>query len=215
MSARQMGKKSNHGLNYDEGYNTFALLNEVEISEAKRTIELYHKIYPGIRNWHEHVRNQLSKDRTLTNTFGRRIRFLDAWGNTMFKSAYSAIPQSSVGDCTNIGMRDIYASDLTSLTGGTNLDILAQVHDSVLMQVPLSILADDHFITVVNRCYDMISPEMEYNGRRFKIPTDSKIGMNWAGFHATGNPEGMQEVDINSTTFMDSVRKITKWQTGT
>lgn len=215
MSARQMGKKSNHGLNYDEGYNTFALLNEVEISEAKRTIELYHKIYPGIRNWHEHVRNQLSKDRTLTNTFGRRIRFLDAWGDTMFKSAYSAIPQSSVGDCTNIGMRDIYASDLTSLTGGTNLDILAQVHDSVLMQVPLSILADDHFITVVNRCYDMISPEMEYNGRRFKIPTDSKIGMNWAGFHATGNPEGMQEVDINSTTFMDSVRKITKWQTGT
>lgn len=217
MSARQIGKKSNHGLNYDEGFNTFALQNEIEIAESKRIVALYHKIYPGIGHWYEATRNQLSKDRTLTNTFGRKIRFLDAWGDTMFKSAYSAIPQSSVGDCTNIGMRDIYDSDLTSLTGGTNLDILAQVHDSVLMQVPLSILSDDHFISVVKRCYGFMESEMEYNGRRFKIPTDSKVGMNWAGFHATGNPEGMQEVDItqSATTFMDSVRKITKWQTGT
>lgn len=46
MSLRQCGKKSNHGLNYDEGANGFALINEIEIPEARRIVALYHQIYP-------------------------------------------------------------------------------------------------------------------------------------------------------------------------
>src|SRR5258708_16089254 len=44
MSARQMGKKSNHGLNYDEGPDRFALENEIELSESKQFIEAYHTV---------------------------------------------------------------------------------------------------------------------------------------------------------------------------
>ena len=217
MSARQMGKKSNHGLNYDEGYNTFALSNEIEIAEAKRVINLYHKIYPGIRQWHEFVKRQLSNDRSLTNCFGRKIRFLDAWGDTLFKSAYSAIPQSTVGDCTNYGMREIYNSDLTDLTGPANIDIIAQVHDSVLMQVPMSVLKDTRFFNIVTRAYDYISPELEYNSRKFKIATDSKIGMNWGGYHKDGNPLGMQEGDLGDSPedFVQKVKGILNVESGT
>jgi len=201
---------SNHGLNYDEGYNTFALTNEIEIAEAKRIISLYHKIYPGIRQWHEFVRRQLSTDRSLTNCFGRKIRFLDAWGDTLFKSAYSSIPQSTVGDVTNMGMRDIYNSDLTDLTGVANIDIMAQVHDSVLMQVPITVLDDDRFFTIVDRVYNYISPELEYNQRKFKIATDSKFGLNWSGYHKEHNPLGMREVEFKGTPaeFTSAIRRV-------
>jgi len=211
MSARQMGKKSNHGLNYDEGFNTFALINEIEIPEAKRVLGLYHTIYPGIRQWHEFVKRQLAADRSLTNCFGRKIRFLDGWGDTLFKAAYSAMPQSTVADCTNAGLIKIYNSDLTTLTGGVNLDIIGQVHDSILMQVPLAVL--DHptkFADVCARVYDYASTELEYSGRKFRIQTDSKIGFNWGGYHSEKNPIGMQELEAAETpdAFVQTARRI-------
>jgi hypothetical protein len=133
-----------------------------------------------------------------------------AWGDTLFKAAYSAIPQSTVADCTNTGLVKIYDSYLTSLTGGVNLDILGQVHDSILMQVPLSLLDDDYFFDVVNTAYNYISPELEYNGRKFKIFTDSKIGFNWSGYHPEHNPLGMREIDIEvgKVKFIQNVRGI-------
>lgn len=192
MSGRQMGKKSNHGLNYDEGPNTFALINEIEITESKRVIQLYHNAYPGIRLWHEATKRQLQKDRSLVNCFGRKIRFLDQWGDDLFKAAYSALPQSTVGDNTNMGLRDIYNDpDLCSIQGH-NIDLLAQVHDSILMQVPFKAL-DNGFDKVMQRVYTHMEPELEYNGRRFRIPTDSKVGLNWGGYHPERNPLGMKE----------------------
>lgn len=191
MSGRQMGKKSNHGLNYDEGFNTFALSNEIEIPESKRIIALYHSIYPGIRMWHEATRNQLSKNRYLVNCFGRKIRFLDAWGDDLFKAAYSAIPQSTVGDNTNIGMRDIYNDEELCGKSGYNGDLLANVHDSCLLQFPLAAL--DHIDKIQKKLYYHMEPELEYHGRKFRIPTDSKVGLNWGAYHSTRNPHGMRE----------------------
>jgi len=210
MSGRQMGKKSNHGLNYDEGPNTFALTNEIEIAEAKRVIALYHSIYPGIRQWHSFVKRQLSADRALTNCFGRKIHFLDAWGDALFKAAYSAIPQSTVADCTNTGLVKTYYSDLTRKDGPVNLDLLGQVHDSILVQIPKSVLLDNRFHDVVKQIYDFMSPEMEYNGRSFKIETDLKIGYNWGGYHKEKNPSGMQEIPFgqDASSFVQRVREI-------
>jgi hypothetical protein len=39
-----------------------------------------------------------------------------------------------------------------------------------------------------------MEPELEYNGRRFKIGTDSKFGMNWGAFHPDHNSLGMKEL---------------------
>lgn len=199
MSGRQMGKKSNHGLNYDEGFTTFSMMNEIEIAEAKRIVNLYHSIYPGIRIWYEAIKRQLAKDRTLTNCFGRKIRFLESWSDDLFKAAYSALPQSTVADGLCDGMKRTYNdSYLCSPTGGpVNLDILANVHDSILMQLPISFILSGDFYSVVSRVYDYCSPEMEYNNRKFKIATDSKIGFNWGGYHPTANPLGMQEVSAD------------------
>lgn len=204
MSGRQAGKKSNHGLNYDEGPNKFALINEMEQNEAKRLIGLYHQIYPGIRQiYHESVKRQLQKDRTLTNCFGRKVRFLDAWGPDLWKAGYSMLPQSTVVDSLNKGMVEIYNSDFLCGAGG-GCDLLAQTHDSILLQVPIEWFYNEGaFAGAQELVYNAVSPELEYNGRKFKIATDSKLGLNWGGFHKTTNLKGMRE--LKSINDMPSV----------
>ena len=195
MSLRQCGKKSNHGLNYDERFRNFALINEIEEREAKKIIEMYHSIYPGVRLWYQHIQRQLSKDRTLTNCFGRKVKFLDQFNDDLFKSAYSMIPQSTVVDAVNMAMVKIYNDEY--LTKTLNIDILAQVHDSILIQVPIKHLTDKStFDTIIERINRYTSPTMSYNGRDFVIATDAKCGMNWGEARKDTNPSGM--VDIHS-----------------
>lgn len=194
MSGRQCGKKSNHGLNYDEGFIQFALLNEIEQREAKRIVEMYHLIYPGIRVWYEHIKRQLQKDRSLTNFFGRKVRFLDAYGPDMFKSAYAMLPSSTQVDALNRGMVKTYHDDFITAKDQCNIDLLAQVHDSLLLQVPLDVVNSPRFKEVQDRVYNYCSPDITYSGRTFKVATDSKIGMNWGGFHKDMNPKGMRDM---------------------
>ncbi len=195
MSSRQCAKKSNHGFNYDEGPAKWSLMNEVELAEGKRVHEAYHRAYPGIRKWYEATKAQLSKDRTLTNCFGRKVRFMGPWDLDLFKAAYSFVPQSTVVDSLNQGMVKIYADAILCGKTGTNLDILAQVHDSILLQVPLKNMHwdEEHYNLVQERVYQYISPALTYHNRTFKIETDSKMGFNWAGRSAS-NPLGMREV---------------------
>lgn len=196
MSLRQCGKKSNHGLNYDEGPNGFALINEIEIPEAKRIVSLYHQIYPGIRIWYESIKRDLQRDRTLTNCFGRTVRFMGQWGDDLWKSAYAMIPQSTVVDSLNDGMVKIHADPELSSPQGFNIDTLAQVHDSVLMQVPISFIRQEkNFNLIIDKISDYTSPDITYNGRKFKIASDYKFGLNWGQFHPDRNSKGMVEVD--------------------
>ncbi|SRR5216684_509512 len=194
MSARQCAKRANHGLNYAEGYGKFSMINEIDQSEAKRVVEMYHLIYPGIRIWYEHIKRLLQKDRSLTNCFGRKVRFMDAWSEELFKSAYSMLPQSTSVDALNQGMIKIYNDSSICGVDGTNIDILAQVHDSILTQVPLKVMLSPEFAKIQERVYNYLSPELHYNGRSFKIATDSKYGFNWSGFSVENNPLGMREI---------------------
>ena len=208
MSCRQVGKHANHGLNYDEGYVTFALLWELEQSFSKWVVEKYHTVYPGIRLWYKAVQNQLAKDRTLVNCFGRRLRFLDQWGNDLFKAAYSALPQSTQVDGLNIGLCSIYEDPYICARDAINADLLAQVHDSILLQFPASVLqVEQDFRKVMAHVYELVSPEMEYHGRKFKIPTDMKVGLNWGAHHREQNQGGMIEVDLDSPNFLEKVRE--------
>ena len=112
MSIYQCGKKSDHGLNYNMKYRRFALENEVEESEAKRIVDGYHRdAYPGIKKWHQAEQEQLRIDRTLTNCFGRKRRFMGAWDDDLFDAAYAFKPQSTVYDITRFGMVKTFSDE--------------------------------------------------------------------------------------------------------
>lgn len=176
MGIRQVGKKSNHGLNYGMGYIVFAMEYEIPVSEAKILAIKYHQTYPGIENgfW-EMVKQQLSKDRTLTNCFGERRQFLDVWGSKLLKKGYDYIPQSTVAKVIKEAMINVY-EDTDPITA--DLEMLAQVHDSVLHQHPLT--CPEHTLKILLKLQEYSDFQLEWTGRKFRIESDFRLGLeNW------------------------------------
>lgn len=174
MSMRQCGKKSNHGLNYDEQAGMFGLINEISVKEADAIINFYHGGYPGIKRYYGTVQGKLTEDRTLYNLFGRPYNFRDKWGDDLFKSAYSFVPQSTVGELVNRAMERIYNDDSQSTE---NLELLMQVHDSLDFQTTYSDL--DQLVKCIRTIQGYMSIELEAGGRRFTIGTDLKAGFTF------------------------------------
>jgi hypothetical protein len=108
------------------------------------------------------------------------------------------LPQSSVVDSLNQGMIKVYNDEQLCGQAALNIDLLAQVHDSILLQVPVALFTGDvpwpEFKDVQQVVHDYVSPDLSYNGRTFKIATDDKIGLNWGGYHKDTNPQGMREL---------------------
>lgn len=177
FSCRQGGKKSNHALNYKEGYVRFALENEIPETEARVIVNGYRNGYSHLPMWWERTEMDLRmNDRTLTNCFGQKRRFLDEWGHSMLGDAIAYVPQSTVVYVVNDGMINAYEDhqDFMYL-----IDLLCQVHDSILIQYPIKEF--DKMLKMIQEIKRLMDPEMEYSGRRFHIATDLKISaVNWA-----------------------------------
>ena len=193
MSCRQAGKKGNHGLNYDLGYRNFSLINEIPEAEGKRIVEAYHKAYPMVRNGlHTWVRDQLGKNRTLVNVFGRKRTFYDRWGDALFKDGYAFPAQSALVDLVNRGLAKITRDNKTFWMRW--VDLLMQVHDSILFQYWLHNYDYRAAARAALRIGEHVNPTMFWQGREFQIGNDIKIGLNWGGFHEKHNPIGMYEL---------------------
>lgn len=199
FSIRQAGKKSNHALNYKEGYKRFALENEMEERDAKPIVEGYRASYPGLTNYWDEVFRKLEKDRTLTNCFGRKCRFLGMLDHETHKKAISFVPQSTVGDLVNRGLIDIYRQRQQPMY---DLDLLTQVHDSVLLQFPIN--RWDDMAAALLECKRALDPTLEYRNRQFHIGTDIKVGLNW-GLFGDDNRQGMMELP-----FPDDIRELSE-----
>jgi len=172
-SERDWGKKTNHGLNYDFGYKSFGLLYEIPERQAKFIVEKYHSIYPGVRNnFHAYIRKCLSENRTLTNLMGRRTLFLDEWGDSLFKEAYSCIPQGTVGDLINErGLEFVYYDQKQF----KELALLVQVHDSIGFQLPLSLPMKEHARMILSIKASLEQP-LTFQGQSFIVPADLTYG---------------------------------------
>ncbi|MDE2105708.1 MAG: hypothetical protein KGL39_51265, partial [Patescibacteria group bacterium] len=130
MSIRQAAKKANHGLNYREGFKTFALTNEMEEREAKQIVELYRKkAYPKLLDWYDEIDETIRKTRTLTNCLGRKVYFQGALNDETFRAATSFIPQSTTFDVCGEAIERYTADDTPEFEPSR---MVAQVHDSII-----------------------------------------------------------------------------------
>ncbi len=171
---RFWGKKANHGLNYGLGYRNFALLYEITEKEAKFIIEKYHAAYPGVRKYHSWIKEQLSKDRTLENCYGRKRKFMDRWGDSLFKAAYDFPPQSTVAEKINReGVCEIYYNQQTYRP----IDLLLQVHDSISFQISIHHDWKTH-ADCLSHIKESLERPLQWKGREFIIPAELKMGFN-------------------------------------
>lgn len=182
QSQRFWGKKANHGLNYDLGYKTFALLNELPEKESKLLVERYHQIYPGIRQYHAWIKTRLSKDRTIENPFGRKRLFLGRWGDELFKEAYAQFPQSTVADKINEqGLAYVYYNQQWF----GKVYILNQIHDSIVIEIPVNAGWTYHAECLL-RIVESLETPITWRGTTFTIPTDVIMGLNLNKYDGKG-----------------------------
>jgi uracil-DNA glycosylase family 4 len=177
---RTAGKTVRHATNYSAGPQVLANRLGIKLGDAKQLIELYHRANPQLRIWYSQVQQELKRSRVLTNLLGRKHKFLDRWGDSLFRSAYSYIPQSTVGDLLNTALLRLY-NKLPSLS--FDITILLQLHDAIYTMVEEQYVMDT--VKIMREC--MLIP-LYYANEEFMIDVDFKVGDSWA--------EG-EELEIN------------------
>ena len=207
QSERFWGKKGNHATNYDVGYKTFALKNEMNEVDAKYTIEKIHKGYPQIRGgYHKKIQLMLLENRQVINLFGRRRLFLGpihpskstppSACMTTYREAYAHLAQSTCADKINEqGVEFIYYNQHLF----KDVDMLTQIHDSVVFQIPLSIPWHEH-ARIITLIKNSLETPLKYNDMLIKTPADIAVGFNMC-------KEEMKE--IKSKNFPQSEEKLT------
>lgn len=171
---RYWGKRANHGLNYDLGPVNFALGNEIPYSDGALIVAKYHQAYPGIRQgYHAQIRQMLSTSRTVTNPFGRKILFLDRWGDKLFKDAYDSMAQSTIADIVDEwGLNFIYYNQQIF----HDLELLLQVHDSIVFQIHSSIPWSLHAEMLLS-IKKSLEQRVQWKTRSFSIPVDTQMSI--------------------------------------
>lgn len=198
---RDWGKRSNHALNYGMGDKRFGEYADVTRKVASVLKQKYHHAYPGVRQYQSWIEAQLRKDRTITNPLGRKRKFFERWGDSrLFEQAYAHFPQSTVADLIN--RRALIPLQTEPIFSPA--EVLNQIHDSVLLQLPISLGFHMHA-----RLLAALKTAMEYpitwRSKEFSIPVDIKMGLNAGNCVETGI-----EKDAGNLEYYDRGKKIQK-----
>ena len=168
---RELAKRIVHASNYGMGPITFSRNAGVSVAEARRLLNQYFAEYPRIKLWHMTVATQLKRSRTLTTPLGRKRTFFNMWNESLIKEALAYVPQSTVADVLNMGLRKLHEQIREKRLA---IDLLLQVHDSILCQTP----RDD----VEKTCAlirDALLIPVNFGARRMVIPCEVSVGMSW------------------------------------
>lgn len=123
-------KRSVHATNYGASSRTLSLNPSIgwPLAKADSFQRKWFALHPGIRTWHSRVNKSLALNRTVRNAFGYRILYYDRI-ESIFPEAVAWGPQSTVAEVCFRGALQL--EDLCPW-----VEILIQVHDSLVFQVP-------------------------------------------------------------------------------
>ena len=125
-------KKGVHASNY--GAKTAARRCGMTNNEWVSFQRKWFSAHPAIVDWHAEVLTMLNVDGTIRNPFGSWITFPDR-PNEALRNALAWEPSSTVAEVTFIAMREIDRSF------NPQVELLLQVHDSLLLQIPTRTLS--------------------------------------------------------------------------
>lgn len=189
LSYRDMAKKLGHGTNYYGTPRTMAMHTKVETKLIEQFQIRYFDAFPVIgqfehvpnENWHTWVRQQLIQYGYIETPYFKRRRYF--YGrpeeDKTLREAIAYAPQSMTADEIDTGILNIWRHL-------PQVQLLIQVHDSILFQYPAHL--ED---TIVPTALDLLTIKMQLKrGREFYVPAEAKIGWNWADA-ATDNESGL------------------------
>lgn len=165
---RKIGKRLRHAISYSAGPQVVADSIGCSLSEAKKLLETYHRTFPQLKMWYVRIQTQLSETRSLTNMLGRKHKFLDQWGDSLFRSAYAFNPQSTVGDHLNKSLVQLYHEY------GNIMQIVLQLHDAIYVMVK-----EDDLEKSIRILKKVMTRPILINGEEMIIEVDFKVGDSW------------------------------------
>jgi DNA polymerase-1 len=152
-----------HGLNYLMGIDKLALLSGVEYNLAKQLRDFYFSLNPEILLWHERVGRDISSKGYVSNAFGRRAWFLNRNDKTLMNKAVAFEPQAGIADLVNLA----WIIMLETFKG--EVEILLQVHDSLVVQYPIE--KAEYYRTACKEAMEIALPYKQ----PLIIPADIKV----------------------------------------
>lgn len=128
---RQRAKAGVHAVNYLVTAATLAKTLKIAVPEAQAFIDAWLAKNPEIVEWHAFLKWCVRTKGYIENIFGYRFYFLDRESPTTFSEAASWNPQSTVAIYINLVWARINSM---SRAFGPRIDVLLQVHDSLVLQ---------------------------------------------------------------------------------
>lgn len=192
-----VGKTVKHATNYGESWKAFlrTVNNDADMhgvtliaASAKRAIRNVYERSRRLGPWWQRVEGALRGEGTLTTCFGRKRQFFGRRGSLtgdwvaqalqgfgisdpVLREAIAFEPQSTVADLLNRGLLRWWRQH-----DGRWGRLLLQVHDSVLLSVPVAQAAVA--TKLLKAC---LEEEITVNGIRLVIPAEVSIGReHWA-----------------------------------
>ncbi|HTN60011.1 MAG TPA: DNA polymerase I, partial [Devosia sp.] len=137
---RRRAKAINFGIIY--GISAFGLANQLGIgrSEAGDYIKTYFERFPGIKDYMDEQRRRVKIEGHVVTLFGRKIQFPNA--NSSNPAERSFVERASInapiqGSAADIIRRAMIRMEPALRTAGVDADMLLQVHDELIFEVPL------------------------------------------------------------------------------
>jgi hypothetical protein len=191
-----LAKQTVHSFSYDVQGPTFRM-NILEKSEGQIYITnedacnfllTIRALFPEVPERNRRIEKQARETKLLFNLFGHPFIITDYNFDKKLKELYAWSSQSTVGEITRIATTNLFEQEIV----GSNkpYDILADTHDSYLVQCPLLFVKEcrDSMRRYMN--IDLVSPN---DGTKFKMKSEQNIGYNWNSAKAS-NPLGLQEL---------------------
>lgn len=168
FSYRDLAKKLGHGTNFYGQPPTMAKHTKVERSLIEQFQREYFKGFPVIQERFKRVRQSLVDDGFLVSLFGRRRGFFGRPNDdATLREAIAYDPQSSTADEIDTGLIRLFTSG--------RVQLLIQVHDSILFQFP-----EEEENEIVPWALELLKVKLQLEkGREFYVPTEAKVGWNW------------------------------------
>lgn len=194
-----LGKQTEHSSNYDIKPPTFRM-NILEKSggkiviskdDSERFIATKHSLYPEIKeDYHRLVRQQVEESKMLFNLHGHPYTITTYETlESEWKELYAWIPQSTVGEITNIAY---YKLQEHIEAHGLQWDLLANTHDSYMCQCPIGEEVECAKVMQSFINQEFTSP---FDGTKFTMKSEAVAGYNWSPYHKEKNPKGLKELE--------------------
>jgi DNA polymerase I-like protein with 3'-5' exonuclease and polymerase domains len=191
-----LAKRTVHGSNYGMAWKTFqeTVLKGTRgrvvltAAEAKRFLAIYFEVFPEIKFFQIGLEEAVKNGVTIRNLFGHPVVFTRRFTTDLARTGISWIPQSTVGQCSNIAARklDDYIREYNKPWIINNI-----VHDSILDEGPAAAAQELAAITASCLSFTFKSP---LDGWECTIGVEKQIGRNWGKYDETENPDGMKVI---------------------